>query len=93
MYKLSECKVTLVSQLKNNQLVLNTDRGQFFQSYETLIAFKPLNGDTPVLSKDWACSATTLKYVKEFLGMNYLSKKDIQNRIKAGSIILVNCLK
>lgn len=75
-----------------NQFVINTDKGQYFQSYETLIAFKPRNGDTPVLTDSWDCSTTTLKHLKLFLGTS-LSKKELQKRIDSGALILDNDLE
>lgn len=74
-----------------NQFVITTDKGQYFQSYDTLIAFKPFNGDTPVLTDSWDYSSTTLKYFKQFLGTS-ASKKDLEKQIKAGTLILDNSL-
>lgn len=70
-----------------NQFVISRPEGLYFQSYETLIAFKPANGDTPTVTSAWNCSAITLKYLKLFLGVN-MSKKQIADCIQAGSIIL-----
>ncbi len=75
-----------------NQFVIYTDKGQYFQSYDTLIAFKPRTGDTPVLTDSWDFSNTTLKHLKLFLGTS-LSKKELQKRIKSGALILDNGLK
>ena len=75
-----------------NQFVISKPEGLYFQSYQTLIAFKPNDGSTPTVTESWDCSATTLKYLKQFLGCNSLSKNDIQKRINAGSIILDNNL-
>jgi hypothetical protein len=74
-----------------NQFVITTDKGQYFQSYRTLIAFKPRCGDTPVLTSSWCESATTTKHLKLFLGCS-LSKAQIQSRIKAGSLIVDDSL-
>ena len=70
-----------------NQFVINTEHGQYFQSYDTVIAFKPNTGCTPVLSDMWDCSQTTLKHLKLFLGTSE-SKKQLQKRIDNGSLIV-----
>lgn len=70
-----------------NQFIINSENGQTFQSYKSLIAFKPNNGDTPILSEHWDYSKTTLKHLKLFLNTSD-SKKEIQQRIKEGSLIL-----
>ena len=75
-----------------NQFVITTDNGKYFQSYDTLIAFKPRCGSTPVVTDAWDYSNTTLKHLKLFLGTSE-SKRELQKRIKAGSIILDNDLK
>jgi len=90
--KLSNCKTLLISQMANNQTVINTDEGMFFQSYNTLIAFKPSNGDTPVVTNDWDYSATTLKYLKQFLGLSGYTKKQIEKMIQSGSLIMQKSL-
>jgi hypothetical protein len=74
-----------------NQFVITTDEGQYFKSYDTLIAFKPRCGATPVLTSSWCASAPTTKHLKLFLGCS-LSKAQIQSRIKAGSLIVNNSL-
>jgi len=74
-----------------NQFVIDAEHGQYFQSYNTVIAYKPSNGDTVTVSSKWDFSATTLKHLKLFLGTS-LSKKQLQDRIDNGSIILTNSL-
>ena len=52
-----------------NQFIIYTDKGKYFQSYDTIIAFKPSNGDKIQLDKyDWKYSATTSRYRSLFLG-------------------------
>lgn len=70
-----------------NQFIVTTDQGQYFKSYNSLIAFKPRCGDTPVLTSAWNYSATTTKHLKTFLDCS-LTTKQIESRIKAGSLIL-----
>lgn len=74
-----------------NQFVITTDEGQYFKSYDTLIAFKPRCGATPVITSSWCASATTMKHLKLFLGCS-LSKAQIQSRINTGSLIVNNSL-
>lgn len=78
---------TLVSSMANNQYIVNTSEGIYFQSYDSLIGFKPNDGSTPTLTSKWDCSATTLRYTKQFLGTT-ASKKEIEQMINEGSIIL-----
>ena len=82
----------MITNLAKNQFVIDTENGKFFQSYESLIAFKPNDGSTPVVTGKWNYSATTLRYLKQFLGLEGYSKKDIQKMIESGSIILDNSL-
>ena len=52
-----------------NQFTLHTDAGTFFQSYASIIAFKPKGSGKVVLDRDcWDYSTTTGKYRNEFLG-------------------------
>lgn len=88
----------LVTQLINsngnpasNQFVINTEQGSYFQSYETLIAFKSHCGGGVVVTDSWNFSNTTLKHLKIFLGTDK-SKKELQKQIDQGSIILDNNL-
>lgn len=68
-----------------NQFVIKLDDGYYFQSYETVIAYMPLNynQESIILDPDWAYSVTTLKYLKQFLGINE-SKKRIEKLIDLG---------
>lgn len=70
-----------------NQFILNTKKGIGFQSYESLIAFKA--DDNIYLSDKWDYSATTLKYLKAFLGITD-SKKQIQSDIEKGIYVVVS---
>ena len=69
-----------------NQFIIKTDKGDYFKSYETIIAFI---GDNNIILDDNALnySRTTSKYLYQFLGM---SRKTIENKIKEGEIILKN---
>lgn len=65
-----------------NQHVIATSNGEMFKSYKTMIALRTWEGDI-MLDHDWDYSATTLKYLKIFLGVS-ISKSEIQNRIDDG---------
>lgn len=76
-----------------NQFIITTDEGKYFQSYRTIIAFKSNAHDyeSAKITLDvnsWDYSITTLKYLKLFLehtiGESYLSKKEIEKKIKTG---------
>tara|TARA_R100001082_G_scaffold99722_1_gene68572 strand:- start:233 stop:502 length:270 start_codon:yes stop_codon:yes gene_type:complete len=71
-----------------NQFVIFTDDGIYFQSYKTVIAFKPFDSTKPTLldyahidtvTKVW--SVTTTKYRNKFLGGN---TKEIKERLNSG---------
>jgi len=51
-----------------NQFEIYTDKGVYFQSYRSIIAFKPYNGKTQLDKNYWDYSNTTAKYRREFLG-------------------------
>ena len=71
-----------------NQFEIITDDGVYFQSYRTVIAFKPFDSTKPTLldyahtdvySEVW--SVTTTKYRNKFLGGN---TKEIRERLHSG---------
>lgn len=67
-----------------NQFVINTNKGTFFQSYDTIIA-KVDNKAQIWLSKDWCYSRTTMKYLYQFLsdyGWRELSSDKVRKLIK-----------
>ena len=75
-----------------NQFIIETDEGKYFQSYETIIVFKPkyslLTGDKIQLDKNyWDYSTTTGKYRNQFLGE---TKKETEKKIKSGEYLLVD---
>lgn len=54
-----------------NQFIIETEEGTYFQSYQTVIAFKPRNGGQITLdTNSWDYSRTTGKYRNAFLGEN-----------------------
>lgn len=71
-----------------NQFKIYTKKGVYFQSYETLIAFKPNEGKLKLDKNYWDYSRTTLKYLYNFT--RYRSKKDTLKAIEDKQIILTN---
>ena len=51
-----------------NQFTIYTNKGVYFQSYNSIIAFIPHKGRTKLDSYFWDYSRTTSKYRNEFLG-------------------------
>lgn len=70
-----------------NQFEIVTPEGVFFQSYKSIIAFRPLKGKTQLDEHYWDYSVTTGKYRNQFLGE---SKKETQAKIKSVEYVLTN---
>jgi hypothetical protein len=70
-----------------NQFILKTNKGTYFQSYDSMIAFKPLSGAIQLDATYWDYSVTTGKYRNLFLGE---SKKETEAKIKSGEYILTD---
>lgn len=71
-----------------NQFEITTPEGIFFQSYRTMIVFKPNNGRKIQLDrKAWDYSVTTGKYRNIFLGER---KADTERKIKSGEYELAD---
>ena len=60
-----------------NQVVINMDNGQVFQSYDSTIAIK--HKGVVYLTNDFDYSVTTSKYLKQFCGK---SAKEIKAELK-----------
>jgi len=75
-----------VSQLANNQFIIYTDKGEYFQSYNSIIAFRGKDR-IELDQKYWEYSKTTGRYRNSFLneGINETRKK-----IQSGEYKLVN---
>ena len=69
-----------------NQFILVTEKGTFFQSYNSIIARKDANGIT-LDEKYWDYSTTTGKYRNQFLGE---TKKETAAKIADGTHKLEN---
>jgi hypothetical protein len=70
-----------------NQFILRTDKGNYFQSYNSMIAFKPFSGRIQLDFKFWDYSVTTGKYRNQFLNE---SKKETEAKIKNGEYELTD---
>ena len=64
-----------------NQFRIYTDDGVYFQSYKSIIAFKPLEGKTVLDDTYWDYSVTTGRYRNQFLNENI---DQTRKKIKAG---------
>lgn len=73
-----------------NQYIIEQGKTDYFQSYSTIIAKREYrNGGIITLDKDmWDYSVTTVKYLKEFLGVNSIN--DIREAIENGNYLLDN---
>ncbi len=71
-----------------NQFEIYTDAGVYFQSYRSIIAFKPCGGKIQLDETYWDYSRTTGKYLNRFLRVS--GKKEIEQKIKAGEYELAN---
>jgi hypothetical protein len=71
-----------------NQFRIFTEDGCYFQSYSTVIAFKPIRGGKIQLDKNaWDYSVTTGRFRNEFLRE---TKKETERKIKSGEYELVD---
>lgn len=72
-----------------NQFKLFLAAGTAFQSYSSLIACKVYGDSKVYLSDKWDYSNTTMKYLKEYLGIS-VSAKEIRKRIESGEYVIVS---
>tara|TARA_R110002050_G_scaffold138069_2_gene261789 strand:- start:475 stop:750 length:276 start_codon:yes stop_codon:yes gene_type:complete len=70
-----------------NQFKIYTKKGVYFQSYSTLIAFKPNEGKLKLDKDYWDYSRTTSKYRNKFTG---LDTKETKKAIQEKEITLTN---
>ena len=72
-----------VINIANNQFEVYTDEGVYFQSYDSVVAFKPSNREEKIrVGIDWDYSRTTMKYVGQFLGQNTAkTRRDIKDEV------------
>jgi len=72
-----------------NQFVIETPEGEYFQSYNSVVAFKPSGGNV-IFGKDWDYSNTTRKYLHQFLlthGIN-LTTTEKREKVAKGEIVV-----
>ena len=78
----------LVEQFQvKNQFLIHTESGVYFQSYNTIIAFKFSDGAIMLDRDKWDYSVTTSKYRNKFTG---LTTKETKKKIESGEIQLVD---
>ena len=70
-----------------NQFIIRDDKGTYFQSYRTMIAFVPLSGKVQLDARAWDYSRTTGKYRNQFLGE---TKAETVKKINSGEYELVD---
>jgi len=70
-----------------NQFIINTNEGTYFQSYNSIIAFRDNNSKITLDDYYWDYSRTTGKYRNEFLG-EYI--KDTRSKIESGEYKLAD---
>jgi hypothetical protein len=70
-----------------NQFIVYTSEGKYFQSYDSVIAFKDNEGKVTLDDYTWNYSRTTSKYRNEFLG-EYIA--DTRAKIESGKYKLAN---
>jgi hypothetical protein len=73
-----------------NQFEIYTDEGVYFQSYATVVAFRPYKGKIQLDADKWDYSKTTSKYRNIFLRM---TTKEIEAKIESGEIELIDLNK
>ena len=72
-----------------NQFIIRTPGGDYFQSYDSIIAFKPAKFEAPIQldQKYWDYSTTTGRYRNQFLNEG---KSETQRKINDGTYKLVD---
>lgn len=73
-----------------NQLLLNSKEGVYFQSYNTIIAFKGFSGEVELDYKYFNFSRTTIIYCNKFLNEK---SGDILKKVQNGTYKLINLNK
>ena len=79
-----------ITQIANNQMKVRTDKGLYFQSYDSVVACIANNGIV-TLGSDYRYSKTTMKYLIRFLGFD--SIKEVDKGVSTGDIEIDSNLK
>ena len=75
-----------------NEAIIYHKGGAFLQSYDTIVACKPV-GEIPILYRYWDYSRTTMKHVNGFLSevfKKHITKKEIIKMAKENKITIVD---
>jgi hypothetical protein len=70
-----------------NQFIICTSEGEYFQSYDSVIAFKDNEGNVTLDDYTWDYSRTTGKYRNKFLGEGIV---DTRSKIESGEYELAD---
>ena len=70
-----------------NQFIIETEKGVFFQSYDSVVAFKPCGGKIQLDNETWDYSVTTGKHRNAFLRE---TKKETLRKIESGEYVLTD---
>ena len=70
-----------------NQFTIITSDGEYFQSYDSVIAFKDNEGNVTLDDYTWDYSRTTGKYRNQFLGEGIV---DTRSKIESGEYKLAD---
>ena len=71
-----------VEQLENkNQFVLSTEKGKYFQSYNSLVAFYDYDKRTLTLGQHWDYSQTTRKHLYIFIN-EYCYLEEVERELR-----------
>lgn len=70
-----------------NQFIIETEDGTYFQSYQSIIAFRAKDRSVTIDQNKWDYSVTTGKYRNQFLGED---KKATAGKIKSGEYKLAD---
>ena len=78
-----------IENLANNQVVVHGSTTSTFTSYGTLIAVNDFEAGKTYLTDSWDHSATTTRYLAQFLGLpGKGAKEEIKKRLADGRYIL-----
>ena len=85
--KVKQMKSNRSSRPVANQFIIITSDGEYFQSYDSVIAFKDNEGNVTLDDYTWDYSRTTSKYRRQFLGEGIA---DTRAKIESGEYKLAN---
>lgn len=72
----------------NQYIIVMPGTGQYFQSYNSIIAFKPEGEGKIALDRNyWDYSTTTSKYLAQFLG---IASAEVRKRVKKGEYLMAD---